>query len=134
MVGFGDVQVKAVKFRTAFGVLLPKVLKGAMKQKSHCYLNTLKLINHYYYAANIEYVEGFIISKADNKTELHVWQKYDGKYFDITLENSQHRDPKDYSYYPLVEGTVDNLRAQGYTLGECWMPLTEQIIPSNTFE
>jgi hypothetical protein len=119
-----DKKVKIVKFRTAFGVLLPKILKGAVVS-SHCYHNTLRLINHYY-AAGIEYVEGLLVSKLDGKSVTHVWQKHEGRYFDITIENSRHFEPKHYDYYPLIEGTVEDLKASGYVFGDYWIPLTEQ--------
>lgn len=111
-----------IKTKLAIGQF-SKALKNKI-ESDQCYQNSLYVISAYPYA-DIEYVEGVV--NTPNGDILHVWNCYEGKYFDTTWECHL---PKliDCPRKILIQGTLQDLRQQGYSFTPYWLPLSEQVI------
>lgn len=86
---------------------LPKVIKGQIRLKQ-CYENALIIAINY---PDVEYVEGEVLANSVVPI-VHAWNCINGKHIDLTFElNGQElNDP----HYPIVQGTISNLKKQGY--------------------
>jgi hypothetical protein len=115
---------KIVKFRTALGVSPPKVLKKQI-DANQCYHNALAVIAHYP-MADIELVEGKCRNLRTREMFVHVWNKFEGRYFDVTLELFNPNRDK-FEYFSDIEGTIQTLTEQGYSFTPYWIPMCDQI-------
>lgn len=122
--------MKIIKFRTALGVLPPKALKKEINN-NQCYHNALAVIAHYP-MADIELVEGRCRNIRTGGVFIHVWNKFEGKYFDLTLEIF---NPKkdEFVYTPDIEGTIQELTEKGYSFTTYWVPMCEQAQAFNLY-
>jgi hypothetical protein len=98
-------KTKIVKFRTALGVLPPKILKKEI-DVNKSYHNALAVIAHYP-LAGIELIEGKCRNVRTGDVFDHVWNRFKGRCFDVTLEMfNPKRD--EFEYYSDIEGTMQD--------------------------
>lgn len=86
---------------------LPKVIKRRIKLEL-CYGNALRIATDY---PNVEYVEGEILVNGIIPI-VHAWNCVNGKHIDLTFElnGREINEP----HYPIVQGTIGDLKKQGY--------------------
>lgn len=86
---------------------LPKMVKRQIKLKQCCENALIIAVNY----PNVEYVEGEIL--VNNIIPIiHAWNCVNGKHIDLTFELNERElnEP----HYPIVQGTISNLKKQGY--------------------
>jgi hypothetical protein len=99
-IGFTESQIEIIK-----EIVIPKLFIKC------CFYNACVIAET---LPDVEYVTGEYMTKELPLGFPHAWNKYQGKYFDMSVFINNNLRKKKFIYYKLIEGNLPELIKKGY--------------------